>query len=322
MLRLHRYLAVLALSAWPYATCGTAAAATEHAQLLRAASSVVSTADQQTASESTPAGHPQLAPISIADPSAMRLHDATLTAPERDTLAGTVSSALVDRQDPRTLASTLLLETLLEHERHRLQLSGEGNYARAPLGDRSIRAAVRNVRAVARYEYRLSGPWSFVTAVGGRRDRVIGLDMHLNVSPGLAYHLVDTTWAHLALESAYDIELRSVTVDEPTLLPQAVQDAGPGDRGPHALDHGQRFRVVAQRTIAGALRFDGAAELRRSYTADPEDRWRAELQGGLRVQLTAKSAVAAVALWRAGDSSHLRSEPTETVAALRLDQLL
>jgi hypothetical protein len=227
-----------------------------------------------------------------------------------------VSSAIVDREDPRSLASTMLIEATHASGRHSVIFSGEGNYARAPLGDRSLRAAVQNARVVGRYEFRAAPAWGFVGSMSSQHDHMLGLKLRLNVSPGLAYHVVDTGPTRVWVESGYDLELRDQRRGRRDWQPRPL--TGNEIEPPHELDHGHRFRVAAQRQVARRFHVLGSTEVRQSW-ADLSS-WRGEATAGLRFAISPTRAVAAVAVVRSNEIPS--SAPFETISALRVDQLL
>jgi len=89
------------------------------------------------------------------------------------------------------------------------------NYARASTpakGDKPATPAdttVENYQAKVRYDRFISGSFVGFLGVQGRRDRFAGLDLRLQVDPGVGYYFIDTKpivfWAELGYDFMHDI---------------------------------------------------------------------------------------------------------------------
>ena len=81
------------------------------------------------------------------------------------------------------------------------------NYARsASKPSDSTEVTVENIQGKTRYDRFLSGPFVVFTALSGLRDRFQGLDLRLNLDPGIGYYFVDEAKQQLWSELGYDLQ--------------------------------------------------------------------------------------------------------------------
>jgi putative salt-induced outer membrane protein len=99
------------------------------------------------------------------------------------------------------------------------------NFARATKkGESNAETTVENYQALGRYDLFVSGKVSFFLQSTLRRDRFQGLDLRLNVDPGVAYHFIQTVNQRLVVEVGYDIQ-HDIRRDESRV--QVVQPVPP-----------------------------------------------------------------------------------------------
>jgi putative salt-induced outer membrane protein len=81
------------------------------------------------------------------------------------------------------------------------------NFARATKkGETKAETTVENYQALGRYDLFLSPRISLFLQSTIRRDRFQGLDLRLNVDPGVAYHFIQTANQRLVVELGYDLQ--------------------------------------------------------------------------------------------------------------------
>jgi putative salt-induced outer membrane protein len=108
-------------------------------------------------------------------------------------LAGTASSTFRMRRTANELGAAAAL-----------------NYARsAAVRGEPMQTTVENYQGKIRYDRFLTERIALFLSVSARRDRFQGLDLRLNVDPGLAYYFIDEKpvqlWAELGYDLQYDI---------------------------------------------------------------------------------------------------------------------
>ena len=70
-----------------------------------------------------------------------------------------------------------------------LKVQGAANYGQSAKGNEHWQTTVENIQGVARYD-RFLGDFTLFMAVQARRDRFQGLDLRLQLDPGVAYYVV------------------------------------------------------------------------------------------------------------------------------------
>lgn len=96
------------------------------------------------------------------------------------------------------------------------------NYAQARTPpDTERRTSVENYQGKVRYDRFLTESVALFLSLSGRKDRFQGLDLRLNLDPGVAYYIIDEPkqqlWAELGYDFQYDVrrkEIVSTTVDK------------------------------------------------------------------------------------------------------------
>ena len=78
------------------------------------------------------------------------------------------------------------------------------NYGRSGLNGGEPQTTVDNQQGKLRYDRFLIPHLSAFLGVQGRRDRFAGLDLRLQIDPGLAYYVIDEAKTQLWLEGGYD----------------------------------------------------------------------------------------------------------------------
>jgi len=123
-----------------------------------------------------------------------------------------------------SLAATAASKFLLRRGDNQVTAALAGNYAISePISedpeedDLAWEATVENVQGNIRYDRFLTEQLSLFLSVSGRYDRFQGLDLRLNVDPGVAYFFVQQEKHKLWGEIGYDLQVdirRQETIDE------------------------------------------------------------------------------------------------------------
>lgn len=124
----------------------------------------------------------------------------------------------------RNVALTSLLKTRFRRDEHQFSGAAAVNYGRAGKLGESIEPTVENYQGLLRYDYFFSNDVSVFLQSTGRRDRFQGLDLRLNIDPGVAYYFINTKVHRLQVEGGYDLQY-DIRRD---------QDRLPADGGPIA----------------------------------------------------------------------------------------
>jgi putative salt-induced outer membrane protein len=92
------------------------------------------------------------------------------------------------------------------------------NYAQASaVKGESIQTTVENFQGKLRYDRFLAGSFAIFGAASARHDRFQGLNLRLNLDPGVAYYFIDEDkqqfWGELGYDFQYDIRSEQARAD-------------------------------------------------------------------------------------------------------------
>jgi len=135
------------------------------------------------------------------------------TAAERDAKANDASEVsvsaggLVASGNSKQLAFTGSSTVRLRRADHQFSAAAAVNFARAATKEApGLNTTVSNQQGKIRYDYFLSEKWSLFLQTSARRDRFQGLDLRLNVDPGVAHYFVQDQGLRLWVELGYDYQ--------------------------------------------------------------------------------------------------------------------
>lgn len=156
--------------------------------------------------------------------------------PTQATEASISAGGLFSSGNARTVALTGAAKGRLRRDEHQVSIALTGNFARAGKKGEAVDTTVENYQGLLRYDYFFSESVALFVQGTGRRDRFQGLDLRLNVDPGLAYYFINTKKQTLRGEAGYDLQHDVRRDDKLVLAPPA--GAAPGTP-PTVLDKTQ-----------------------------------------------------------------------------------
>ena len=123
------------------------------------------------------------------------------------TEASIQAGALLAAGNARSLSATASAAFRLRRSEHQFGGAASANYAQSAADpDSNIEPTVENYQGKVRYDYFLVEGLAAFIAFSARRDRFQGLDLRLNVDPGLAYYFIDEAKHQLWGELGYDLQ--------------------------------------------------------------------------------------------------------------------
>ena len=134
----------------------------------------------------------------------------------------------------RTVALTSAAKLRLRRDEHQFGSAASLNFARAGKRGTPTETTVENVQGLVRYDYFLRNDVSLFLQSTVRRDRFQGLNLRLNVDPGVAYYFIDTRKHKLQTEAGYDLQY-DIRRDD-ALQPPLAADAPAGSPLPDMLE--------------------------------------------------------------------------------------
>jgi putative salt-induced outer membrane protein len=216
----------------------------------------------------------------------------------------------------RTVALTGAADYFLRRGASALSALGAVNYGRsAGAAGEPYQTTVENYQARVRYDY------FFVTSVAGffgvsaRRDRFQGLDLRLNLDPGVAYYFIDEKtqrfWAELGYDFQYDLRNRGFIADaQVAALPDLL-----------IIDHTEirhniRAFVGYDNQLSDVLKFGAGAEYLQNVTA--AENARLNFDAALTVQLNQDFSIATTVSVKYDHNPLPGVEDTDLIMALNL----
>ena len=181
----------------------------------------------------------------------------------------------------------------------------------APDADSSYKSTVENYQGLVRYDWFFDGGLAAFLSTSARRDKFQGLNLRLNVDPGLAYYFIDEKNLQLRAELGYDLQhdiRRQAFVD--------ASIAAGDDIDKTETRHSARVFVGYDHKLSDAVGFDASVE----YIQALKDTTNYRINGGaaLTSQIADRFSVA-TSLTLKYDHNPLEGvETTDTFAAFSL----
>lgn len=119
------------------------------------------------------------------------------------------AGGLITEGNSQQLAITGSGKLKIRRGNNQYSAAAAGNFARASAPeapDQGMQTTVENLQGNLRYDYFFAPHWSAFLSLSGWRDRFQGLDLRLNVDPGIAYYLIEQKKQQLWFEGGYDFE--------------------------------------------------------------------------------------------------------------------
>jgi putative salt-induced outer membrane protein YdiY len=124
-------------------------------------------------------------------------------ATEAQIAAGGLSS----EGNSRSIAATASGKFRVRRGSDQVSAAAAANYARAAATKADgLTTTVENFQGKVRYDRFLAGSFAIFGGASARRDRFQGLDLRLNLDPGIEYYIVDQSAQQLGTEIGYDFQ--------------------------------------------------------------------------------------------------------------------
>jgi putative salt-induced outer membrane protein len=214
----------------------------------------------------------------------------------------------------RTLAFTGSADYSVRRSASQFSVLAAVNFGRsAPAADAPIETTVENYQARFRYDYFFAPSIAGFFAASGRRDRFQGLDLRLNVGPGLAYYFIDDKaqglWAELGYDFQYDLRQQD-------FIDLAALEAPPQIIADTEKRHNVRGFVGYDNQVSDAMKFSTGLEYLQNVEA--AENARLNFDAALAVQLNQAFAVAVTVSLKYDNNPLPGVEETDLITALNL----
>ena len=174
---------------------------------------------------------------------------------------------LLTTGNARSLSVTGTGRLRIRRGRHQFASAFAGNYGRAaPDVDSPVVTTVSNVQGMARYDFFFAKRWAAFLMTTLRNDRFQGLDLRLNIDPGVAFYAIIEPKHRLWFEAGYDFQFddrrrdsifedRPIDPDDPEGPTERVQIADE-----QATNHAVRLFAGYSNQLRDAVSFDTGLE--------------------------------------------------------------
>ena len=212
----------------------------------------------------------------------------------------------------RSLALTASGQFRLRREMNQFSAAAAANYARAaatPADD--MATTVENYQGKVRYDRFLIERLAVFIATTARHDRFQGLDLRLNIDPGIAYYFIDDKkhqfWAELGYDFQYDVR------NDDTIAAAAL-DGVQVDKTD--VQHSGRAFLGYSNTLSEALNFNTGLEYLQGI---PEtEKWRLNWDAGVSSAIGGSFSLATTFSLKYDNDPLPGVENLDTVTALSL----
>lgn len=212
----------------------------------------------------------------------------------------------------RSLAITSMGTVRARRGANEFSAAAAANYGRsASKPTDPAQTTIENYQGKIRYDRFVSDPLALFTSLSARKDRFQGLDLRMNLDPGLAYYFVQNPKHQLWAEAGYDLQY-DIRRD------QAIADAlAAGMRlGKAKARHSARLFAGYRNSLNEAVTFNTGVEYLQGL---PDTQfWRFNWDVGLTAALAAKFSLATTFSLRFDNQPLTGIKSTDTLTAINL----
>jgi len=187
---------------------------------------------------------------------------------------------------------------------------------------------IANLQSMMRYDVFFAKRWSAFAMLTNRRDRFQGLDLRLNIDPGVAFHVLTKANHRLWFEAGYDLQLdrrRQETIFET----RPVDPPAPDPMDPtlaatervrladdQLVNHAVRLFAGYNNSLSERISFDTGLEYLQSVIV--ARRFRVNWVNALAIQLAGRFGVAVTFTLRYENQPLPTIRPLDTITAVLL----
>lgn len=229
-------------------------------------------------------------------------------ATEAKVQAGGLSAA----GNSRSLALTSVANLRVRRSLNEVSAAAAVNYGRSdPSPTDKMQTSVENYQGKVRYDRFVSERFALFVALSARRDRFQGLDLRLNLDPGVAYYLLDETKHQLWTEVGYDLQydiVRDETIAAALLKGETVDET--------TTRHSARLFGGYRNSLSDGVLFTTGLEYLQGI---PETKfWRLNWDAGLNTSISGSFSLASTFSLRYDNEPLPGVKSTDMLTALNL----
>ena len=233
--------------------------------------------------------------------------------PEDSEEASVAGGGLFTAGNTRSMSITGAGQFKLRRSANQLSVDAAGNFGRASSGpDEPMEDTVTNVQGRVRYDRFITERVALFIGVSGRHDPFQGLDLRLNIDPGVAYYFIDVEKHQLWAEAGYDYQ-HDIRTE------QNIREAiATGDPPPDKVEGRHNVRLFGgyENKLNEAVALTTGLEWIKSFT-DSEN-WRLNYSVGLNSTIAGRLAAATTFTLRYDNNPLPNVKKTDAITAVSL----
>jgi len=212
----------------------------------------------------------------------------------------------------RSLALTTLGTVRARRGANEFSAAAAANYGRsASKPSDPVQTTIENYQGKLRYDRFLSESFALFTSLSARRDRFQGLDLRLNLDPGLAYYFIQDPKHQLWGEAGYDLQF---DIRRDSAIATALAD---GERlGKTKTRHSARLFAGYRNNLNENVQFNTGVEYLQGLPHT--EFWRFNWDVGLTAAIATKFSLATTFSLRYDNQPLPGVKSTDTLTALNL----
>lgn len=217
--------------------------------------------------------------------------------------------ALLAAGNSRSLALTTAAKSKVRRDQHQFTGGAALNYAQAGKPGEASTTSVENVQGLLRYDFFITERIVAFLKVSALHDRFQGLDMRLNVDPGLGYYFVQEKtvklWAELGYDFLFDVRRDDVLLQKDGTSIDKTKS-----------EHGARLFAGYDHKLSDSVQLLLGVEYLQAFT--DTSAWRLNADGGVKANLSKKFALASTVGVRYDHNALVGKENTDVLTSLSL----
>lgn len=238
--------------------------------------------------------------------------------PRHATEAALSAGGLFSSGNARTVAITSGGKFRHRDDEHQFTAAAAVNFARAGKKGEATDTTVENYQGLLRYDYFLTDNVSLFLQSSARRDRFQGLDLRLNVDPGIAYYFINTKKQVLRAEIGYDLQ-HDIRRDADLVVAPAA--TAPPGTPPTTLEksktlHNARAFVGYENKLYEQVAFVSSLEYLQNF--EDTETYRLIFDAGLKSNIGGKFAIATTYTMRYENAPLPNVERSDSIASVNL----
>lgn len=226
------------------------------------------------------------------------------------------AGALVTTGNARAMSTTAAGTFRLRRSENQLSVAAALNYAKSkPPTETRMATTAENYQGKARYDRFVSKHVALFGALSLRKDEFQGLDVRLNLDPGVAYYFIDDKPVQLWTELGYDYQYDLRTLDA-VRAANATLAVGDEQLSRKQSRHSGRLFVGYVTAVNDNVSLTSGVEYLQALTET--ENWRLVADAGINATLSGKLSLSTTLTVRYDHNPLPKLQKTDTIESVNL----